>query len=82
MNLNTIIRDNSKLILQVKQEAVSVPNMSSKLLNTNQSTVNGFTLVTIGYIKKGKIIRNVFIAEKAQWERDSEGLTLNYNLSK
>ena len=40
MNLNTIIRDNSKLILQVKQEAVSVPNMSSKLLNILNTEVS------------------------------------------
>ena len=40
MNLNTIIRDNSKLRLQVKQEAASVPNLPSKLLNILNTEVS------------------------------------------
>ena len=63
---------NSEVICSATQ---GVYPLMEQMSNTNQFTVNGYTLVTIGYIKKGKIIRNVSIAEKAQWERDSEGLT-------
>ena len=66
------VNRNSEVICSATQ---GVYPLMEQMLNTNQFTINGFTLVTIGYIKKGKIIRNVSIAEKAQWERDSGGLT-------
>ena len=40
-------------------------------LEPNNYIVNGYKTITIGYIKKGRIIRNVDIIEKAQWERNS-----------
>ena len=44
-------------------------------LGPNDYTVNGFTIITIGYIKKGRIIRTVDIIEKAYWKRGSGELT-------
>ena len=37
----------------------------------NDYVVKGYKIIPIGYIKKGKIIRNVYIVEKAQWGRYS-----------
>ena len=65
------VNRNSVVICSATQ---GVYPLTKQMSNTNQFTVNGYTLVTIGYIKKGKIIRNVSIAEKAQWERYSGGL--------
>ena len=42
-------------------------------LNPNDTIVHGFIVIPIGYIKNGRIVRTVYIIEKAQWERYSGG---------
>ena len=56
------VNRNSGVICSATQ---GVYPLMEQMSNTNQFTVKGYTLVTIGYIKKGKIIRTVNIIEKA-----------------
>lgn len=67
MNLNTLIKDNSKLRLQVKQEAASVPNLPSKLLNILNTEVSS--------IKSGNLnVENISVRDTDNpFTRDSSG---------
>ena len=59
------VNRNSEIICSATQ---GVYPFMEQMSNTNEFRINGYALVTIGYIKKGKIIRNVNIVEKRNWD--------------
>ena len=41
-------------------------------LEPNDFTIHGFTIIRIGYIKNGRIVRTVNIIEKRDWQKDKD----------
>lgn len=56
---------NSEIICSATQGVYPLMETYS---NPGDTTVYGYIVITIGYIKKGRIVRNVNIVEKENWE--------------